>query len=466
MALILSCLVGPTAGLNLPAAWAHDGLTTKQERELGEKFLLYAKENLTLIEDPCVVDYVNKIGHYLVSQNPSPPPFAFDFFVVKQDVYNAFAGPGGHIFIYTGLLAAMDNEDQLAGILAHEIGHVFARHISKQVAESKKIGLATVAGILAGIFLGGSPTATGAIANTSIAAGQSLSLRYSRKHEVEADQLGLKYLTRAGYKGKALLDILSKIRQKQWFGSEQVPTYLSTHPAVEARMAYLDTWIQAHRDWKPNVRPPTRSGDFNKVRTRVIALYGDISVAHRTFDAELRADPADVLANYGKGLVLDREGNKKEAVDYLNRALRVRPLDPDILRDLGKSQFNLGNYEIARKNLESALAVRPNDPEGRLLLGRAQMMSQDLNSALETFKGLVEKSPAYLPGTYYLGQTYGKLGRLAKAHYYLGMYYKEKGPAKTARFHLERALALSSGDQVRREAIRKALKALSAQKRK
>ena len=135
--------------------------------------------------------------------------------------------------------------------------------------------------------------------------------------------------------------------------------------------------------------------------------------------------------------------------------------DSGILRDLGKAYFDMGDYSAALKTLKGALAFNANDPEGQFLLGRAQMMTNDLQGALETFKMLVEKSPDYPPGIYYLGETYGKLGNLPEAHYHLGMYYKYKGPAKNARFHLERALELSSRDPARQETIREALKNLA-----
>jgi tetratricopeptide (TPR) repeat protein len=225
-------------------------------------------------------------------------------------------------------------------------------------------------------------------------------------------------------------------------------------------MMYLDNWIHAHPEWKESAKQPPKAGDFNKVRTRLIALYGDTSVAHSTFDAALGMDQNDPLASYGKGLVLDREGNKKEAAEYLKKAVELRPLDGDLVRDLGKAYFHRGDYGPALKALKTALAFNSGDPEGRFLLGRAQMMTDDLQGALETFKVLLREAPEYLPGTYYLGETYGKLGDLPEAHFHLGMYYKEKGPPKNARFHLKRALELSARDPARQETIRKALKDL------
>jgi predicted Zn-dependent protease len=434
-------------------------LTTKEEKELGKRLMLYVRKHLVLIEDPLIINYINRIGQHIVGQLPSPP-FDFHFYVVKEDVYNAFAAPAGHVFVNSGLLAAMESEQELAGILGHEIAHVLCRHISEQIERSKKIGLATLAGVLAGIFLGGSGMAAGAITSSSIAAGHSLTLKYSRENETEADQVGLKYLTKAGYGGEGLLKMLQKIRSKRWFGPEHIPSYVTTHPAIEARMAYLDTWIQTHPEAAKSVFPvdPT---DFRKVHTKLIALYGDAGAAHGTFDSQLRRNPEDALAYYGKGLVLDRDGKKEEALENLKRALQLRPLDSDIVRDLGKTYFHMGDYASALKALKGALAFSPKDPEGWFLLGRAQMEMGDLQGALNSFNTLLNTVPDYLPGIYYLGETYGKLGNLGEAHYHLGIYYKERGQFKNAMFHLNRALNLLAKDSERKLTIEKALKELS-----
>jgi predicted Zn-dependent protease len=442
-----------------PFSLSHIHLTTKEEKELGKKLLLYVKKNRVFIEDPSIVNYIDRIGQHIVAQLPAPP-FEFHFYVLEEDVYNAFAAPAGHVFINSGLLSVMENEEELAGILAHEIAHVLSRHIAKQMQQAKKIGLATLAGVLAGIFLGGDAAATGAITSGSIAAGTSLSLKYSRDNETEADQVGLKYLTKAGYEGGGLLKILEKIRAKRWFGPEEIPSYLNTHPAIENRMAYLDTWIQTHPETADSVRPRDPA-DFRKVRAKLLALYGDAGAAHSTFDSQLRRNPEDALAHYGKGLVLNRDGKKEEAAENLRKALQWRPLDSDILRDLGKTYFHMGDYARALKTLRGALAFSPEDPEGWFLLGRAQMEMGDLEGALDSFKTLVDTKPDYLPGTYYLGETYGKLGNLGDAHYHLGIYYKEKGRFKNAKFHLNRALNLLVKDTDKKLKIERALRELS-----
>ena len=434
-------------------------LTAQDERELGQKLMLYVRQHYKIVEDPSIATYVEKIGQRIVAGIPALP-FKFHFFVIEEEVYNAFAGPGGYIFINSGLLAAMESEEELAGIIAHEVSHVLCHHISDQMARAKKINIATMAGVLAAIFLGGGADTTSAMATGSIAAGQSLALKYSREHEVQADQVGMKYLAKAGYGGEGLLRILGEIRSTRWFGPEDVPTYLTTHPAVEERMAYLDTWIQTHPREAQSLRPVDPI-EFRKVRVKLVALYGDAEAAHSKFDSELRNNPEDALAYYGKGLLLDREDHRKEGAENLKKALQWRPLDPDIVRDLGKIYFHMGDYEVALKTLKGALAFNAKDPEGWFLLGRSQAEMGDLEEALGSFKTLLDSAPHYLPGVYYLGETYGKLGNFGEAHSYLGFYYLEKGQFRNAEFHLNRALDLLPKGATKREAVEKALKQIS-----
>ncbi|MBW1895880.1 MAG: M48 family metalloprotease [Deltaproteobacteria bacterium] len=424
---------------------------------MGDEMMQYVKRYYRFVRDPFVVSYINRVGQQIVREFPSTP-FEFNFYVLKEDVYNAFAGPGGHVFINSGLLAAMDNEAQLAGILAHEVSHVFCRHISERMARAKKLSLVQAAGMLAGIFLGGDAGAAAMAGSQAV--GQTISLQYSRENETEADTVGIKYLTKAGYGCEGLIEVFGKMRDKRWFGPEDIPDYMSTHPALETRMAYIDTWIQTHPEEARAVRPidPT---DFDKVRTRVIALYGDAYTASKTFSAEIQEDPENAFAYYGQGLLLDRMDREKEAVQYLKGAIQRRPLDPDIYRDLGKTYFHIGDYSNALKILKGVLAYSPKDPEAWFLVGRAQMETGDLQGAVGSFETLMKIAPKNLSAMYYLGEAYGKQGNLEDAHYYLGIYYQRKGEFKNATFHLNRALRLASKDDERKRAIEKALKEVS-----
>jgi len=173
-------------------------LTIKAENELADEFLKAVFLQYEIIKDPVINNYINKVGQKIVAKM-TPQPFSYKFYMVHQDVYNAFAGPAGNIFIFSGLFEALESEDELAALLSHEIAHVSCRHISEMITQNKKTSMATMAGVVAGILvgLGGASAIGSALTIGSMAAGQSVALAYSREHEMQADQIGQTYLKAA-----------------------------------------------------------------------------------------------------------------------------------------------------------------------------------------------------------------------------------------------------------------------------
>jgi len=415
--------------LNPPGAF---GITVSEEEKLSREILRYIYQHYEIIDDPAVADYVNKVGNRIVA-GLEDPLFNYRFHVINVDAYNAFAIPAGYIFINSGLVAAMDDEDELAGILAHEIAHVNARHISQKIERSKKIGWATLAGMAAGILIGaaGGAEAGQALTTGSQAAGAAAQLSYSRDNEIQADQLGLIYLTEAGYNAEGLLRILKKMRSKQWFDTEQVPTYFRTHPAIDDRITYLDTQISGTA--KPaETRPPVSSEDFARVHTYLITRYGDENLVLRYLQAAVKKYPQDPMAHYRYGLILARVGRREEAIAQLRTAMEKRAFDPYILRDVGRVYYLDGQHQQSLKMLKTAHNMIPDDADCGLYLGQTYMDMGLFDEASPVLEEVVKKHPRYTKAYYILGQSLGKQGNLGDAHYYLGVYNTRKRDYKTA----------------------------------
>ena len=429
-------------------------ITVQKEEELAREFMNVVLRHYNIVREPLVTDYLNHIGRRLLKALP-PQPFEYHFYMLEDPSYNAFATPAGHIFINSGLVAALTAEDQLAGIIGHEIAHVVCRHISQKIERSKKISAVTLAGAIAGILLGsaGAGEAAGALTMGSLAAGQSLALSYSREDERQADQLGLKNLAKAGYRGEGLIEGLRTIRSRQWYGSEQIPTYLLTHPGVEERIAYIDNWI--HHEPQPPQSPV--DPQFERFHTWVSAMYVDPDLAERRYANAVTQNPEDPMAHYGYALALNRNGNAGEALAHLRQALAKRPLEPYFLKDLGRIYFETGRYEEARGTLEGAAATGSAPPEVLFYLGRTLFEMGREQEALRNLDVLVARHPDYVEARYFLGQSLGRAGRLPEAHYHIGLYHWALRDLKNARLHLERALDGIDGD-MRREQISDILK--------
>lgn len=354
----------------------------------------------------------------------------------------------------------MDNEEELAGILAHEIAHVNARHISQKIEKSKKIGWASMAGMAAGILIGaaGGGEAASALTMGSQAAGQAAQLSYSRDNEMQADQLGLIYLADAGYGGEGLLEILTKMRSQQWYDTKQVPTYLRTHPAVDERITYLDAQLSGGQI-TAKARPQQPSDDFMRVQTYLLTQYGDENLVLRSLEGEVAKHPQDPIAHYRYGLILARVGRRGEAIEHLRTALEQRAFDPYILRDVGRVYYLDGQYEQSIKMLKTARNMIPDDADCALYLGQAYLEMGLVDEASPVLQEVVDKHPRYTKAYYSLSQSLGKQGNLADAHYYLGIYHTQKRDYKTAVAQFQRALTYVK-DENRRNQIEEHLKKL------
>ncbi len=431
-------------------------ITIAEEEKLSREFMKEINQRFNLIKDPHIVKYVNSVGQKILSKLP-PQPFEYHFYVIDTDVYNAFATPAGNIFIYRGLLEAMNCEDELAGILAHEIAHVQCRHISDNIDRSGKMSLASLAGVIAGVFLGisGASAAANALTIGSTAAVQSLQLAFSREDEIQADQIGLINLENAGYNAEGLLTMLKKIREKRWFGPEQIPSYLTTHPAAEERIAYIDSWLQIHEP--PN--PTNEIKEFEKARLRLIALYGEKTEALRYLKNAMEKQPDDPNAHYGYGMALKRAGHRSKAAEHLKIALNKNPFDSYLLKELGHIYFQEGKLSEALSALKGSLELSNDKPEILFLLGRTQMELGNLEEAANYFEEIIDNRMDYLEAYNFLGKTYGEMGNFENAHYFLGIYAEKKSDYTNALFHLEKAFQNTS-DPERHQEIEKKLKIL------
>ena len=447
--IIIGLMVLITLGsLISPAVFS---ITIKEEEEMSRKMMAMIYQHFDVIDDPVIVPYVNKIGQRVLASLPQQP-FKYQFHVINDDIYNAFATPAGHIFVYTGLLNAMQEEEELAGIMGHEIAHVYCRHISQKIERSKKISMATLAGVAAGVLmgLGGAGEAAGAVTMGSMAAGQTAELAYSRENEMQADQLGVEFLAKAKYNAGGLLEILKKIRSKSWFGSEQVPTYLMTHPAVEDRIAFITSWIESYNE-KSKPIPLVKPDAFTRVHTRVETRYVEEQVALSSLESEVERNPEDPLAHYRYGLVLARVGKRQQAISEMRIALTKRAFDPYILKDLGWVYFLDGKYEQALKTLETACTMISDDPECLFYLGRTQLELGNLAEASDYLYRLTREYSQFTEGYYFLGQCLGKQQQLGEAHYYLGVFYLRSMDRKNAMIQLQQALKHIQDDKKREQ---------------
>ncbi|MFZ2490756.1 MAG: M48 family metallopeptidase [Thermoanaerobaculia bacterium] len=202
-------------------------ISVEEEWQLGQQLSQDIARQVRLNNDPAANAYVRGLGQKIVARTPMAN-LPWEFHVVDDPTINAFAIPGGHVYVHSGLIAAADNASELAGVMAHEISHVVARHSTEQL--SRQQGLS----VLAGIALGQNPGAVQQIA-AQIVAGGALA-RYSREAERESDELGLRFMFDAGYDPRGMASMFRKLLAQRESSPGRVEQFFSTHPQTEERV--------------------------------------------------------------------------------------------------------------------------------------------------------------------------------------------------------------------------------------
>ncbi|MEN6441287.1 MAG: M48 family metalloprotease [Syntrophobacter sp.] len=449
---VLTALIRP-----IPAS----ALTLSEEQKIGQKILEQVRKQLPLVEDGEILTYIRGVANR-VAKETGVTPYQYQFFVIDQSIPNAFAVPGGYIFMFRGLIEMMETEGELAAIFAHELSHIHARHIHRQIDDSKVLSVASLAGMIGGILLGGGAMGP-ALATGSMAAGATMALRYSREHEMEADQLGFRFLCSAGYDPDDMVSIMHKMDQMKWTGSSGIPNYLSTHPAMGERVLYLDEMAKKYKATSPKPKKASASpGDFQLLQAALVADYADRGKALDRFNAGITQ--GNKAAVFGLGRLYLRQDRCVEAAAQLQEAAR-QIQSPFVLSSLGAAYHRLGRLKEAQKTLQSALVL---DPSASIVHYRLALVLQDMgqrDEALDHLMKIVDLAPMFPEVDYQLGIILGQANRLGLAHYHLGRYYLYKQNPQLAIMHLKKAKALTLDSPAKIEEISESLKNLEKDKK-
>ncbi len=236
--------------------------STEKEVRLGRELAAEVDRQAKFVDDPLITEYVNRVGQNIVLHSDSKVPFTIK--VIDSDEVNAFALPGGFFYVNKGLILAADNEAELAGVMAHEIAHVAARHAVENQTKANLLEYGALAG---SIFLGGIP---GLIYQNTAGIGLlGIFMKFSRSAEEEADKLGVQYMYAAGYDPGAMATMFEKLEAKNKKKPGFVARAFSTHPAPPDRRAAalaLAARFPEHEEYVIS------SSEFQRVKGRLLRL--------------------------------------------------------------------------------------------------------------------------------------------------------------------------------------------------
>lgn len=344
-------------------------ISPQEAQEYGAAMLRQMRALDMVVDDPMLDDYINDLGYRLVSGSEKPKEH-FSFFIAKDNIINAFAAPGGYIAVNSGLIIITNSESELAGVIAHEIGHITQNHLQRAFEASKK-DTPLMALILLGAIAAGAGAGAGDAAGAIMMGGQGLlmqrQINFTRKDEIEADRAGIQTLSNAGYDPNAMASFFGRMEDTLRVGSGgdigDVPALLQDHPVSMDRISDAKAragTLLAQQKQRPNgstldktqwekstapiafVKDPTAIATRDSkggldvyllMRERVRVLSGDPGQLATYYATNLQNERGfDTPSNrYGYALALIRSNRGAKAVDELQPVLAAHP-DSQVVR--------------------------------------------------------------------------------------------------------------------------------------
>jgi predicted Zn-dependent protease len=256
--------------INGRVAWFFPNFVSlEKEIQMGSEYSQFFEQTARLVEDPVVAEYVDRLGQHLVKFSDARVPFVIK--VVDTEEVNAFALPGGFFYVNKGLILEAENESELAGVMAHEIAHVTARHASERMTKQQLLQFAS----LPALFVGGGYWVQSAIYQ-GLGMGMSLAvLGITRGNEEEADQLGTQYLWNSGYDPQAFISFFEKLQAKEKDKPGKFAGFWRTHPGLENRITKVQqeiVFLPVKDEYVLN------SSEFERVKDRLIQIDNNVLV--------------------------------------------------------------------------------------------------------------------------------------------------------------------------------------------
>ena len=423
-------------------------LSQNDEAQIGSAIMRDIRNSGQVVEDPLVTEYINQIGNKIAAQTNNGD-YDFTFFVIKDSRINAFALPGGYIGIHTGLLEATRSEDELAGVLAHEVAHVTQRHIARAIHASSRQSILSTA-IMLGAVLAGAASGSSDVMQAGMAVAQGTAMQqqinFTRSNEHEADRIGISALAGAGFDPYGMASFFSVLsRQTTRAPNERTPEFLMTHPVTSSRIAEARDRARSFEQVKSD---NSISYGISKIRTTV-DRFKTSQEAVAYFERRAYQNQND-LERYGRLLAYMRNGRLEEAqniVDYL------MDKHPDVIAyhiALGDILVLLRQNDGAIDVFEDAIRLFPRNVP--LVIAFAKRLLE-LNQAEKSHNLLLDLLNNVLPTPdqiRLIARAASEAGKSAESLYYLSEYRLMIGDLIGGIAHLQQALRLPQLQEIQR----------------
>lgn len=423
-------------------------LSRSMEAQIGRQIMRDIRMSGLVVEDAQVNEYINAIGHKIAAQTNEAEQ-QFTFFVVEDRRINAFALPGGYIGVHTGLIDATRNEDELAGVLAHEIAHVTQRHIARAIHAASRQSILSTALMLGALVLGAASGDSDVVqAGTAVAQGTAAQqqINFTRGHEYEADRIGIGALAASGFDPHGMASFFEVMsRQDVTSPDMRVPDFLRTHPVTTDRIAEARNRA---RDYPAGM--PTNSVNYGIARVRLqVDQFDTAEQAVEYFERRDFSDQTEV-ERYGRAVAYQRAGRHDEANRIFAGLLAG---DQKVIAyhiGLAETQLALERYTEGEASFAKALGLFPRNVPLVIHYGEALLRLGKADQAHTMLLDLMNNVAPTPEQVRLIARAANEAGEDAEALYYMSEYRLMTGDLIGGIGFLRQALALPDLHEIQR----------------
>ncbi len=436
--------------INLPelGSPADAVLSKSEEARFGRAMMAQIRQSGAVVEDPLITEYINDIGNRIAAHS-NDGTHDFEFFVIDDHRINAFAMPGGYIGVHTGLIEATRNEDELAGVLAHEVAHVTQRHIARAIHANQRQGILTTA-LMLGAIIAGMASDDSDVINAGMAVAQGTAaqqqINFTRSNEYEADRIGINALNEAGYDPHGMASFFEVISRMQPAAPEmRAPEFLRTHPVSSARIAEARNRAQEF--------PRQMSSDstsYGITRTRIIVDGFDTPAEGVAYFEQRDYENQSHVERYGRAVAYQRAGMHDEAYAIF---AELALADHGVIAyhiGLGETQIDRENYAGGVETFDRALELFPRNVPLVVRYGEMLLRLGQPEQAHSLLLDLLNNVPPTPEQVRLIARAASEAGDAAEAYYYLSEYELMTGDLVGGIRYLQRALTLPDLEEIQR----------------
>jgi len=423
-------------------------LSKTTEAQIGRAIMRNIRLSGKIVEDPQITEYINEIGHRIAAQT-NDGDHEFTFFVVDDHRINAFALPGGYIGVHTGLIDASRSEDELAGVIAHEIAHVTQRHIARAIHANSRQSILTTALMLGAMILGAAGGDSDAVqAGIALAQGTAAQqqINFTRNNEYEADRIGIGALAEAGFDPHGMGSFFEVMSRLQLGAPDtRLPEFLRTHPVSTARIAEARSRAREY----PRIQS-TNTTNYGITQARLRVEGFETSEQAVAFFERREFENQTDIERYGRAVAYQRAGRNTEAKRIFDD---LAEKDQKVIAyhiGLGQTYLMLEQYAKGQAVFDRAIELFPRNVPLVIHYGELLLQLGKADQAHEMLLDLMNNVPPTPEQVRLIARAASAAGDNAEAYYYMSEFRLMTGDLVGGISFLQQALNLPELQEIQR----------------